>query len=85
MVPHGDVDQVMNSGATALLRKRELANSAEHHNIVEIRWSSSIKPPGSKYGFISCMSTQGWWIARLEMGNIGGQARGSGTRNTTTS
>ena len=30
----------------------------------------------TRYGFISCMSTYGWLIAHLEMGNIGGQSSG---------
>ena len=39
----------------------------------------------TKSGFISCMSTHGWLIAHLEMGNIGGPSSGRGTVRTTTS
>ena len=127
MVPHGDVDQVTNSGPTAPLSRRLPSRTCQFHvalqhcgDLVELQEngpmcavSSSHPVPKlsgifactvrskfhvkllesniptrvatTKYGFISCMSTHGWFIAHLEMGNIGGHSSGKGAVCTTTS
>ena len=127
MVPHDDVDQATNSGATALMRRRLPTRTCQFHMVLQhcvdqvgfqehgplcAVSSSHLVPKLSgifactvrskflmkflesniptrvattKYGFISCMSTHGWLVAHLEMGNIGGQPSGEGTIRTTTS